>query len=65
MNGFQRDVIKAAKTMAYAHRAFKDLEKEDEDFQFALIAVSNSLLNLNEAVFALENYEDSKKKNAN
>ena len=65
MNGFQRDVIKAAKAMAYAHRAFDSLDKGDEDFQFAVIAVSNCLLNLNDAVYDLEDYEDRKKKGAN
>jgi len=61
MNGFQRDVIKTAKAMVYAHRATEMLPKDHEDFQLAVFAVANSIGNLVEAVEALVDYEDSKK----
>lgn len=61
MNGFQRDVIKSAKALAYAHRATLGMEKEHEDFPLAVLAVGNCLQNLDIAVDALDKYEDSKK----
>lgn len=61
MNGFQHDLIKAAKALAYAHRACKDMDREHEDFQLAVFAVSNSLDMLDAAVTDLDEYEDRKK----
>jgi len=62
VNGFQRDVIKAAKAFAYAHRATRDFDKEDPDFRVAVEIVAMSIDKVDQAVEALELYEDSKKK---
>ncbi len=61
VNGFQRDVIKTAKAVAYAHRATLDMGNSDPKFQEAVFIVWNSLENLNEAVEALDKHEGSKK----
>lgn len=65
MNGFQRDLIKAAKALAYAHRATEGMDKESPDFPLAVWSVANSIHNLNDAVEALEEYEKSKKHGTN